>query len=50
LKPVRFHDAARVELVKEIHYYATISLRLGEGLAAALEKAVQLASESPVMK
>ncbi len=49
MKPVRFqfHDAARVELVKEILYYATISPRLGAGLAAAVEKAVQLASEFP---
>jgi toxin ParE1/3/4 len=49
VKPVRFHDAARVELINEVLYYATISSRLGEGLAAAVEKATQLASEFPDM-
>lgn len=49
MKPVRFHDAARVELVNEVLYYTTVSPRLGEGLAAAVEKAVQLASEYPDM-
>jgi toxin ParE1/3/4 len=47
VKPVRFHDAARAELVKEVLYYAAISLRLGERLAAAVEQAIQLASEFP---
>jgi hypothetical protein len=47
VKPVRFHDAARVELAEEVLYYATISPRLGEGLVAAVEKAVRLASEFP---
>jgi len=49
VKPVRFHDAARVELIREIQYYATISPLLGKGLADAVEKAVKLASEFPDM-
>jgi plasmid stabilization system protein ParE len=49
VKPVRFHDAARAELVNEVLYYASISPRLGEALAAAVEKATQLASEFPEM-
>ena len=49
MKPVRFHDAARVELVNEVLYYAAISPRLGQGLAAAVENATQLASEFPDM-
>lgn len=49
MKPVRFHDAARVELVNEVLYYATISPLLGEGLVAAVEKAALLASEFPDM-
>ena len=49
MKPVRFHDAARVELVNEVLYYATISRRLGERLAAAVEQATQLVSEFPDM-
>ncbi len=49
MKPVRFHDAARAELVHEILHYATISIRLGQRLAAAVEQAVELASECPGM-
>jgi len=43
VKAVRFHDAARVELLDEIRYYASISPSLGERLAT------QLASEFPGM-
>ena len=49
MKPVRFHDAARAEFVHEVLHYATISPRLGERLAAAVEQAVRLASEFPNM-
>ena len=49
MKPVRFHDAARVDWVNEVLHYATISPRLAEGLAAAVEKAAQPASEFPDM-
>ncbi len=49
MKPVRFHDAARAELVHEALHYATISRQLGERLAAAVEQAVRLASEFPDM-
>jgi len=47
VKPVRFHDAARVELLNEIRYYTGISPKLGERLAIAVEQATQLASEFP---
>ncbi len=47
MKPVRFHDAARVEIVHEAEYYATISPLLGERFAAAVEQAIGLASEFP---
>lgn len=49
MKPVRFHEAARAELVHETLYYATVSPHLGEKFAAAVERAVQLASEFPNM-
>jgi hypothetical protein len=49
VKLVRFHDAARVELLKEIQYYTAISPKLGEGLAVAVEQATQLASQFPEM-
>lgn len=49
MKAVRFHDAARVELLNEIQYYTAISPKLGEGLAIAVEQATQLASEFPAM-
>jgi toxin ParE1/3/4 len=49
VKPVRFHDAARAELLTEVLYYAKISPKLGEGLAAAVEQATQLAAEFPEM-
>jgi len=49
VKVVRFHDAARVELLHEIQYYTAISPKLGEGLAVAVEQATQLASEFPDM-
>lgn len=49
MKSIRFHDAARAELVNEVLYYATISPRLGERLAAAVEQAIQLAYEFPEM-
>jgi toxin ParE1/3/4 len=47
VKPVRFHDAARIELLNEIQYYTGISPKLGERLAVAVEQATQLASEFP---
>lgn len=47
MKPVRFHDAARIELLNEIRYYTGISPKLGERLAIAVEQATQLASEFP---
>ena len=47
MKAVRFHDAARVELLNEIRYYAIISPKLGERLANEIEQATQLASEFP---
>lgn len=47
MKLVRFHEAARAELVNEVLCYATISQRLGERLAAAVEQAIQLASKFP---
>ena len=47
MKLVRFHDAARVELLNEVRYYAGISPTLGERLATAVEQATQLASEFP---
>jgi len=49
VKAVRFHDAARAELLDEIKYYASISPSLGERLASEIEQATQLASEFPDM-
>lgn len=49
MKRVRFHDAARDELIHETLYYKTISAALGERFAAAVEQAVQLAAEFPAM-
>jgi len=49
VKPVRFHEAARVELLNEIQYYTAISPKLGERLAIAVEQATQLASKFPDM-
>lgn len=49
MKAVRFHDAARAELLDEIKYYASISPSLGERLASEIEQATQLASEFPDM-
>ena len=49
MKPVRFHDAARAELPTEVLYYAKISPKLGVGLAAGVEQAIQLAAEFPEM-
>lgn len=47
MKLVRFHDAARIELLNEVRYYTGISPKLGERLAIAVEQATQLASEFP---
>ncbi len=47
MKAVRFHDAARAELLEEIRYYAGISPQLGERLANEIEQATRLASEFP---
>ena len=49
MKPVRFHSAARAELLTEVLYYAEISPKLGEALAAAVEQATKLAAEFPEM-
>ena len=49
MKAVRFHDAAREELLDEIRYYAGISPSLGERLAGEIEQARRLASEFPDM-
>ena len=49
MKAVRFHDAARAELISEIRYYATISKKLGEQVATAVEQATQVASQYPDM-
>lgn len=49
MKAVRFHDAARAELLSEVLYYAKISPKLGVGLAAEIEQAVHLAAEFPEM-
>lgn len=47
MRAVRFHDAARLELVNEVRYYAGISPRLGERLVTAVEDAISLAIEFP---
>jgi plasmid stabilization system protein ParE len=49
VKPVRFHEAARAELLSEVQYYASISPELGRRLAIAVEQAAQLAAEFPEM-
>lgn len=49
MKSVQFHADARAELLTEVLYYAKISPKLGEGLAAAVEQATQLAAEFPDM-
>lgn len=49
MKPVRFHDAARAELIAEAHYYATISPLLAERFVNAVERATQLAARFPEM-
>lgn len=47
MKAVRFHDAARAELLEEIRYYTGIGPQLGERLADEIERAIRLASEFP---
>lgn len=49
MKPVRFHDAAREELIAEASYYASISPRLAERFVDAVEQATRLASRFPEM-
>lgn len=49
MKPIRFHDAARAELIAEAQYYATISPRLAERFVNAVEQAAQLAARFPEM-
>jgi plasmid stabilization system protein ParE len=49
VKRVRFHDAARDELIHETLYYKDISSALGRRYSAAVEQAVQLAAEFPAM-
>ena len=47
MKPVRFHEAARLELLNEIQYYTAISAKLGERLAVSVEQAIGLAAQFP---
>ena len=49
MKPVRFHDAARDELIHETQYYKAVSQQLGQKFASAVEHAVALAAEFPAM-
>jgi plasmid stabilization system protein ParE len=49
VKRVRFHDAARDELIHETLYYKAISAALGVSFAAAVEQAARLAAEFPAM-
>ena len=49
MKSVRFHDAAREELIHETLYYKAVSTQLGQRSAAAVEHAAQLAAEFPAM-
>lgn len=49
MKRVRFHDAARDELIHETRYYRSVSAALGERFAAAVEQAARLAAEFPAM-
>lgn len=49
MKAIRFHDAARVELLNEVRHYAAISPKVGQQLATAVEQATQLAAEFPDM-
>jgi toxin ParE1/3/4 len=49
VKPLRFHDAARDELIHETLYYKAVSQRLGERFASAVEHAAALAVEFPAM-
>lgn len=47
MKAVRFHDAARLELVQEVRYYARISPVIGRRLTEAVEETVTLARSFP---
>lgn len=47
MKALRFHDAARLELLSEVSYYSTISPLLAQRLAGAVEEAVALARSFP---
>ena len=49
MKRVRFHDAARDELVHETLYYQSVDAALGTQFAGAVEEAVQRAVEFPAM-
>ena len=49
MKPVRFHEAARAELVHETLYYAGVSKLLAERFTEAVENATHLAAEFPAM-
>jgi plasmid stabilization system protein ParE len=49
VKSLRFHVAARDELIRETQYYQAISAALGERFAAAVEEAARLAAEFPAM-
>jgi plasmid stabilization system protein ParE len=49
VKPVRFHDEAKVEIAHETLYYNQISRALAERFVKALEDAVALASQFPEM-
>jgi len=47
VKAIRFHDAARLELLNEVSYYSAISPRLAQRLAEAVEEAVLLVRSTP---
>ena len=49
MKRVRFHEAARDELVRETLYYRSIHAGLAERFASAIEQAARLAAEFPAM-
>ena len=47
MNAIRFHYEARAELVHEVHFYTTVSRRLGERFDNAVKKAVRRAAEFP---
>ena len=47
MKSVRFHEAARAELIHEVGFYTAVSRSLGKRFDEAVKKAVGLAAEFP---